>query len=141
MTALFLDIRKEISSSVWTKSAIGTLAERTTPFTMLLRLPPWRAAESSLEYLEIFHSRQRHHSSLGMLTPIQYEKLNQTRIHGAGSSQPDFVKPGEPHQTARKVRAPVAQSRETASARCRSPWFLTAPFKNRLEFSRATGIS
>jgi putative transposase len=25
------------------------------------------------EYLEIFHNRQRHHSALGMLTPIEYE--------------------------------------------------------------------
>ena len=25
------------------------------------------------EYLEIFHNRQRRHSSLGMLTPIEYE--------------------------------------------------------------------
>jgi putative transposase len=27
----------------------------------------------ALEYLEIFHNRQRRHSALGMLTPIQYE--------------------------------------------------------------------
>ncbi len=25
------------------------------------------------EYLEIFHNRRRRHSSLGMLTPIEYE--------------------------------------------------------------------
>ena len=25
------------------------------------------------EYLEIFHNRQRRHSSLGMLTPVEYE--------------------------------------------------------------------
>ena len=25
------------------------------------------------EYLEIFHNRQRRHSSLGMLSPIEYE--------------------------------------------------------------------
>ena len=27
------------------------------------------------EYLEIFHNRQRRHSALGMLTPIEYERL------------------------------------------------------------------
>ncbi|MET7906300.1 IS3 family transposase [Streptomyces sp. NPDC005355] len=25
------------------------------------------------EYLEIFHNRQRRHSALGMLTPVEYE--------------------------------------------------------------------
>jgi putative transposase len=30
-------------------------------------------ANASLAYLEIFHHRQRRHSSLGMLTPIQVE--------------------------------------------------------------------
>ncbi|MER7379808.1 IS3 family transposase [Streptomyces lanatus] len=25
------------------------------------------------EYLEIFHNRQRRHSALGLLTPVQYE--------------------------------------------------------------------
>ncbi len=29
------------------------------------------------EYLEIFHNRKRRHSALGMLTPIEYEKLHQ----------------------------------------------------------------
>jgi transposase InsO family protein len=29
------------------------------------------------EYLEIFHNRHRRHSSLGMLTPADYEKLYQ----------------------------------------------------------------
>jgi transposase InsO family protein len=28
-----------------------------------------------LEYLEIFHNRQRHHSALGMRTPIEYETI------------------------------------------------------------------
>jgi putative transposase len=31
-------------------------------------------ANAIFEYLEIFHNRQRRHSSLGMLTPIQFEK-------------------------------------------------------------------
>jgi len=38
----------------------------------------WRVSRASRvqqEYLEIFHNRTRRHSSLGMLTPIEYEKL------------------------------------------------------------------
>lgn len=30
-------------------------------------------ANAIFEYLEIWHNRQRRHSSLGMLTPIQFE--------------------------------------------------------------------
>ena len=30
-------------------------------------------ASAIFEYLEIFHNRQRRHSSLGMLTPIEFE--------------------------------------------------------------------
>jgi len=37
----------------------------------------WRTrvelANAIFEYLEIFHNRQRRHSSLGMLTPIEFE--------------------------------------------------------------------
>jgi transposase InsO family protein len=28
------------------------------------------------DYLEIFHNRNRRHSALGMLTPIEFEKVN-----------------------------------------------------------------
>ncbi len=31
-------------------------------------------ANAIFEYLEIFHNRQRRHSALGMLTPIEYER-------------------------------------------------------------------
>jgi len=31
-------------------------------------------ANAIFEYLEIFHNRQRRHSSLGMLSPIEYER-------------------------------------------------------------------
>jgi putative transposase len=38
----------------------------------------WRTrvelANAIFAYLEIFHNRQRRHSSLGMLTPIQFEQ-------------------------------------------------------------------
>ena len=40
----------------------------------------WRTrvelANAIFEYLEIFHNRQRRHSSLGMLTPIEFEKTS-----------------------------------------------------------------
>ncbi len=31
-------------------------------------------ANAIFEYLEVFHNRRRRHSSLGMLTPIEYEQ-------------------------------------------------------------------
>jgi putative transposase len=38
----------------------------------------WRTrielANAIFDHLEIFHNRQRRHSSLGMLTPIEYER-------------------------------------------------------------------
>lgn len=37
-------------------------------------------ANAIFEYLEIFHNRQRRHSSIGMLTPIEYEMLNQSQL-------------------------------------------------------------
>jgi len=33
-------------------------------------------ANAIVEYLEIFHNRKRRHSSLGMLTPIEFEKMH-----------------------------------------------------------------
>jgi putative transposase len=45
--------------------------------TELLNRQRWRTrielANALFEYLEIFHNRRRRHSSLGMLTPIEYE--------------------------------------------------------------------
>jgi len=45
----------------------------------LLNRRRWRTqvelATAIFEYLEIFHNRQRRHSSLGMRTPIEYERL------------------------------------------------------------------
>ena len=35
-------------------------------------------ANAIFEYLEIFHNRQRRHSTLGMLTPIEFETWHQT---------------------------------------------------------------
>jgi putative transposase len=45
--------------------------------TELLNRQRWRTrielANALFDYLEIFHNRRRRHSSLGMLTPIEYE--------------------------------------------------------------------
>ncbi len=34
-------------------------------------------ATAIFEYIEIFHNRERRHSSLGMLTPIEFENRSQ----------------------------------------------------------------
>jgi hypothetical protein len=38
-------------------------------------MPRSDQANAIVEYLEIFHNRQRRHSSLGMLSRVEYEKL------------------------------------------------------------------
>ncbi|MBB5803544.1 transposase InsO family protein [Saccharothrix ecbatanensis] len=42
----------------------------------------WRTriepANAIFEYLEIFHNRQRRHSALGMLTPVEHERFYTT---------------------------------------------------------------
>ena len=48
--------------------------------TELLNRKKWNTrielANAIFEYLEIFYNRQRRHSALGMLTPIEYENLH-----------------------------------------------------------------
>jgi putative transposase len=48
--------------------------------TELLNRQRWRTrvelANAIFEYLEVFHNRQRRHSAIGMLTPIEYENLH-----------------------------------------------------------------
>lgn len=38
---------------------------------------PVELANAIFEYLEIFHNRQRRHSALGMLTPVEFEPQHQ----------------------------------------------------------------
>ena len=47
-------------------------------------------ANAIFEYLEIFHNRQRRHSALGMLTPIEFEGTNHSgmRIQSATPRNP-----------------------------------------------------
>ena len=48
--------------------------------TELLNRKKWKTrvelSTALFEYLEIFHNRARRHSALGMLTPIEFEKVN-----------------------------------------------------------------
>jgi transposase InsO family protein/transposase-like protein len=52
--------------------------------TELLNRRRWKTrielANAIFEYLEIFHNRQRRHSSLGMLSPVEYERLHPTSL-------------------------------------------------------------
>jgi len=53
--------------------------------TELLNRKRWKTrlelANAIFEYLEIFHNRQRRHSALGWLTPIEFEKIhNDTNV-------------------------------------------------------------
>jgi putative transposase len=50
----------------------------------LLDRQRWRTrielANAIFEYLEIFHNRQRRHSALGMLSPIEFENRPPTTV-------------------------------------------------------------
>jgi putative transposase len=53
----------------------------------LLNRTKWKTrvelSTALFEYLEIFHNRNRPHSSLGLLTPIEYEKVNNNQTANA----------------------------------------------------------
>ena len=49
------------------------------------------------ECVEVFHNRQRRHSSIGMLIPIEYEKIHHTKRHDR-LKHPDRSEPGA-HQS------------------------------------------
>ena len=57
--------------SLWSRMQVELLDRQT-----------WRTrvelANAILKYLEIFHDRQRRHSALGTLTPVEYETRHQT---------------------------------------------------------------
>lgn len=62
----------------------------------LLNTRRWKTrvelANAIFEYIEIFHNRKRRHSWLGMLTPIEYEKMD--RPSEVASSVPTPRNPG-----------------------------------------------
>lgn len=51
--------------------------------TELLNRKRWNTrvelASAMFEYVEVFHNRQRRHSSIGMLTPIEYENMHHAK--------------------------------------------------------------
>jgi putative transposase len=55
--------------------------------TELLNRKKWKTrielSSALFEYLEIFHNRTRRHSALGMLTPIEYENVNNETANAA----------------------------------------------------------
>ena len=62
---------QEVSQSFWGRVQTELLNRRR--WKTLIEL-----ANALFEYLEIFHNRRRRHSALGMLTPIEYERLHAT---------------------------------------------------------------
>ncbi len=59
--------------SFWSRMQVELLDGRT-----------WRTrvelANAIFEYLEVFHNRQRRHSALGMLTPVEFETRHRTEV-------------------------------------------------------------
>ena len=60
----------------------------------LLDQQRWRTrielANAIFEYLELFHNRQRQHSSLGMLSPIEFENRQPTTHYNTEPSHPGW---------------------------------------------------
>ena len=57
----------KVSQSFWSRMQVELLNRRRWKTRIEL-------ANAIFEYLEIFHNRQRRHSALGWLTPIEFEK-------------------------------------------------------------------
>lgn len=57
--------------------------------TELLNTKTWHTraelASAIFSYIEVFHNRQRRHSSLGYLTPVEYENLKMLTSMGVGN--------------------------------------------------------
>src|SRR2546430_10640631 len=56
-------------------------------------------ANAIFEYLEIFHNRRRRHSSLGMLTPIEFE-IEEDQHHESGRLKSRNGTPPKPGHSA-----------------------------------------
>ena len=73
----------------------------------LLNRRKWKTrielANAILDYLEIFHNRQRRHSALGDRTPIEYETSTTTNSPSHETKFTDSTQPGA-HQFRRRVR-------------------------------------
>jgi len=64
--------------SFWSRVQVELLDRRTWSTRLEL-------ATALFEYLEIFHNRQRRHSSLGMLTPMDFEARQGAVATGTGA--------------------------------------------------------
>jgi hypothetical protein len=66
-----LPVDNAVIESFWSRMQVELLDRR-----------QWRTrvelANAIFEYLEIFHNRQRRHSALGMLTPVEFETRHQS---------------------------------------------------------------
>lgn len=72
-------------------------------------------ANAIFEYLEIFHNRQRRHSALGMLAPVELETRHQTeKVACSRNATPS--NPGRPRAS---IKARANQSLRLGSARPR----------------------
>ena len=78
-------------------------------------------ANAIFEYLEIFHNRQRRHSSLGMLSPIEYELRHADQSRPA-IKQADRAKP-RAHESLYETRGASAMDRQhlRLTSRARRP--------------------
>lgn len=114
-------VRRDVERGFWVKVAAGLSSEEAAIacgvsgpvgvrwFRVRGGMPSMQLAPSSgrylsyalFEYLEIFHNRQRRHSMLGMLTPVEYE----TRHGREGSMRIQSVRSVEPkaHQVVRET--------------------------------------
>ncbi len=72
----------------WSRSGLGCRSSCSTGNGGEHRL---ELANAIFEYLEMFHNRQRRHSSLGMLSPIEYELVTPTARPAI--KQADHAKP------------------------------------------------
>ena len=101
----------------------------------LLDRQRWRTrvelANAIFEYLEIFHNRQRRHSALGMLTPVEFEAvINQRQRHEVQPA--DSTEPGAPqslHQTQGDSNRPpviICDHRQGVAATSAMVWLLTS---------------
>jgi putative transposase len=58
---------------LWWGRGCLTMLQETELLNRQRRRTRLELANAIFEYLEIFHNRQRRHSALGLLTPIEYE--------------------------------------------------------------------
>ena len=58
-----------MNESFWSRMQVDPLNRRKWKTRLEL-------ANAMFDYLEIWHNRQRRHSQLGMLTPIEFERIN-----------------------------------------------------------------